>query len=111
MPSDDEGWERVADHRPIERSMDDEAPDRRIKAKPKRAAAANTVRAIGPMLLRARHLRLALWLAATLVYGTAAGTLLQPEPVVAGLVMTAVWVAAIWGPLAGRRYRHRRARR
>lgn len=111
MPNDDEGWERVADHGPVERSMDGAARDRRAKAKSKRAAAANTVRAIGPMLLRARHLRLTLWLGATLIYGTAAGTLLQSEPMIAGLVMTAVWVAAIWGPLAGRRHRHRRTRR
>ena len=111
MPSDNQGWERVADHRPVERSMDDAAPDRRVKAKSKQAPAANPVSALGPMLLRSRHSRLTLWLAATLIYGMAAGTLLQPEPVVAGLVMTAVWVAAIWGPLAARRYRHRRARR
>jgi hypothetical protein len=110
MPSDYESCERVGNHGPVEWPMDDAALKPRVKSKP-RAAAANPVKTIGLMLLRSRHFRLTLWLAATLIYGTAAGTLLQREPMIAGVVMTAVWVAAIWGPLASRRRGHRRTRR
>jgi hypothetical protein len=41
-------------------------------------------------------LPLALWLLATLLYGTVAGALLHEQPYVAGAVITAVWVAATW---------------
>ena len=54
------------------------------------------------LLLRERHLPLALWLAATVVYGAIAGALLYDHPYVAGAVLAAVWLAATWrgiGPL------------
>ena len=47
-------------------------------------------------LLRERHLPLALWLAATVVYGAIAGVLLYDHPYVAGAVLAAVWLAATW---------------
>jgi hypothetical protein len=109
MPSDDESCQRVGDRGWVEWPTDDAALDPRAKSK-SRAAAANPVKALGLMLLRSRHFRLTLWLAATLIYGTAAGTLLQRAPMIAGVVMTAVWVAGIWAPLASRRG-HRRTRR
>ena len=43
-----------------------------------------------------RHLSLALWLLGTLLYGAVAGTLLHERPYVAGAVLAAVWIAAIW---------------
>jgi hypothetical protein len=48
------------------------------------------------ILLRPGHLQLALWLLATVVYGVAAGVLLNGHPYVAGAVITAVWLAATW---------------
>ena len=45
---------------------------------------------------RERHLPLALWLAATVVYGAIAGVLLYGHPYVAGAVLAAVWLAATW---------------
>jgi hypothetical protein len=41
-------------------------------------------------------LPLALWLAGTLLYGTIAGVLLHEHPYVAGAVLAAVWLSAIW---------------
>lgn len=52
--------------------------------------------AMRALLLGRRHLPLALWLLATMVYGAVAGVLLQERPYVAGAVVTAVWLAAIW---------------
>ena len=48
------------------------------------------------VLLRPAHLQLTLWLLATLLYGVAAGVLLNGHPYVAGAVITAVWLAATW---------------
>ena len=48
------------------------------------------------LLLCRRHLPLALWLLGTLLYGTIAGALLHEHPYVAGAVLTAVWLGAIW---------------
>jgi hypothetical protein len=53
-------------------------------------------RAIRAVLLCRRHLPLALWLVGTLLYGTIAGALLHEQPYVAGAVLAAVWLAAIW---------------
>ena len=55
-----------------------------------------SVVAMRALLLGRRHLPLALWLLGTLLYGTVAGVLLHEVPYVAGAVVTAVWVAAIW---------------
>lgn len=54
---------------------------------------------VGARLLRPRHLPLALWLVATLLYGTIAGALLYEHPYVAAAVITAIWLAA-WRGLA-----------
>ena len=54
------------------------------------------LRMIGAVLRNPAHLPLALWLLATLLYGTVAGALLHDQPYVAGAVITAVWVAATW---------------
>ena len=56
-------------------------------------------RATWPMrvlLLGRRHLSLALWLLGTLLYGALAGLLLHERPLVAGAVLAAIWLAAIW---------------
>ncbi len=45
---------------------------------------------------RERHLPLAMWLAATVVYGAIVGALLYDHPYVAGAVLAAVWLAATW---------------
>lgn len=42
------------------------------------------------------HLPLTLGLAGLLLAGTTAGALLQSHPLVAGLVVTAVWAAGTW---------------
>jgi hypothetical protein len=42
------------------------------------------------------HLPLTLWLAATLLTGTALGAALRGHPVVAGTIVTLVWLAATW---------------
>jgi hypothetical protein len=55
--------------------------------------AAATIRAL---LLYRRHVPLALWLLGTLLYGALAGALLYERPYVAGAVLAAVWLAAIW---------------
>jgi len=52
--------------------------------------------AIRALWLCRRHVRLALWLLGTLLYGTIAGALLHEQPHVAGAVLAAVWLAAIW---------------
>ena len=54
------------------------------------------VLAMRALLLGRRHVPLALWLLGTLLYGTVAGVLLHEAPYVAGAVVTAVWLAAIW---------------
>jgi hypothetical protein len=48
------------------------------------------------LLLGRRHLPLALWLVGTLLYGALAGVLLHERPLVAGAVLAAIWLAAIW---------------
>jgi hypothetical protein len=57
------------------------------------ARAAATIR---PLLVCRRHVPLALWLLGTLLYGALAGALLYERPYVAGAVLAAVWLAAIW---------------
>jgi hypothetical protein len=52
--------------------------------------------AIRALLLGRRHLPLALWLLGTLLYGALAGVLLHERPLVAGAVLAAIWLAAIW---------------
>ena len=42
------------------------------------------------------HLPLTLGLAGLLLAGTAAGALLESNPVIAGIVVTAVWAAGTW---------------
>jgi mercuric ion transport protein len=42
------------------------------------------------------HLPITLWWMALLLSGTAAGALLRSHPVIAGLVVTAVWLAGTW---------------
>ncbi len=51
---------------------------------------------IGAFLICPCHLPLTLWLAATLLSGTAAGALLLGYPYVAGAVITIVWLTATW---------------
>jgi hypothetical protein len=56
--------------------------------------------------LRARHLELALWLLATVVYGSIAGVLLQAQPRIAAAAMVAVWLAGA-GLLVARDWQRR----
>jgi hypothetical protein len=51
---------------------------------------------IGAFLICPCHLPLTMWLAATLLSGTAAGALLLAYPYVAGAVITIVWLTATW---------------
>ena len=51
---------------------------------------------IGAFLICPCHLPLTLWLAATLLSGTAAGALLRGHPWFAGAVITIAWGAATW---------------
>ena len=51
---------------------------------------------IGALLLCPCHLPLTLWLLGTLLYGTVAGVLLHEHPLVAGAVISVVWLAATW---------------
>jgi hypothetical protein len=60
---------------------------------PTRSERADTIRAL---LLCRRHVPLALWLLGTLSYGAIAGALLHERPYVAGAVLAAIWLAAIW---------------
>jgi hypothetical protein len=59
-------------------------------------AANRVLRVVGAVLRNPGHLPLALWLLATLLYGTVAGALLHDQPYVAGPVINAIWVAATW---------------
>jgi hypothetical protein len=52
-------------------------------------------RGIADLLRCPRRLALLRWPAATLLYGAAAGLILHEQPYVAGVVMTAVWLAAL----------------
>ena len=47
-----------------------------------------------------RLLVLALWPAATVLYGAVAGLLLHERPYIAAAVMTLVWLSAAWRPRA-----------
>ena len=49
---------------------------------------------IGAFVICPCHLPITLWLAATLLSGTAAGALLRGHPYVAGAIITALWLAA-----------------
>ena len=51
---------------------------------------------IGAFLICPCHLPLTLWLAATLLTGTALGAALRDHPMVAGTVITVAWLAATW---------------
>ena len=51
---------------------------------------------IGAFLICPCHLPLTLWLAATLLAGTALGAALRGHPMVAGTVITLAWLAATW---------------
>ena len=51
---------------------------------------------IGAFLICPCHLPLTLWLAASLLSGTVAGTLLRAHPYVAGSVISLAWLAATW---------------
>ena len=58
---------------------------------------------IGAFLICPCHLPLTLWLAATVLSGTAAGALLLGHPYVAGAAITLVWLTAT---ARGIRYLH-----
>jgi len=51
---------------------------------------------IGAFLICPCHLPLTLWLATTILAGTALGAALRAHPVLAGTVITLVWLAATW---------------
>ena len=51
---------------------------------------------MGAFLICPCHLPLTLWLAATLLGGTALGVALRSHPVIAGTVITLAWLAATW---------------
>jgi hypothetical protein len=51
---------------------------------------------IRALLLGRRHLRLALWMWGTLLYGALAGALLHEHPAIAGAVLATVWLGGIW---------------
>ena len=51
---------------------------------------------IGAFLICPCHLTLTLWLAATLLGGTALGAALRGHPIIAGAVITLAWLAATW---------------
>lgn len=51
---------------------------------------------IAALLRCPRRLSIAVWPAATVVYGGVAGLLLHEHPYVAGAVMALVWMAAAW---------------
>jgi mercuric ion transport protein len=51
---------------------------------------------IGSFVLCPCHLPVTLWLVALLLSGTAAGALLRGHPVIAGLIVTLLWLAGTW---------------
>jgi hypothetical protein len=69
-----------------------------------------TAQAIGAAL-RARHLELALRLAATVLYGASAGALLHEQPRLAAATMVAVWLVGVGLAAARRPPRHAGKRR
>ena len=51
---------------------------------------------IGSFVLCPCHLPITLWWVALLLSGTAAGTLLRSHPLIAGVVVTVLWLAGTW---------------
>jgi MerE protein len=51
---------------------------------------------IGSFVLCPCHLPITLWWMALLLSGTAAGALLRSHPVLAGVIITLVWLAGTW---------------
>ena len=51
---------------------------------------------IGAFLICPCHLPITLWLATSVLAGTAAGAVLREHPFTAGTVITVAWVAATW---------------
>lgn len=51
---------------------------------------------VGAALLRSRHVPLTTRLVAGVMYGVAAGLLLQGDVQVAGIAMVAIWIATMW---------------
>ncbi len=51
---------------------------------------------IGSFVLCPCHLPITLWWMALLLSGTAAGALLRSHPVVAGVIVTLLWLAGTW---------------
>ncbi len=51
---------------------------------------------IGSFVLCPCHLPITLWWIALLLSGTAAGALLRGHPVIAGVIVTLVWLAGTW---------------
>ena len=51
---------------------------------------------IGAFVICPCHLPITLWVAVTLLSGTAAGALLRGHPYIAGAIITLAWMAATW---------------
>jgi MerE protein len=51
---------------------------------------------VGSFVFCPCHLPITLWWMALLLSGTAAGALLRSHPVIAGVVVTLVWLAGTW---------------
>ena len=51
---------------------------------------------VGTFVICPCHLPITLWVAATLLSGTAAGVLLSAHPYIAGAVISLAWAAGTW---------------
>jgi len=73
-----------------------DAPACPVKLTPGQAENRGLAWVIGAFVFCPCHLPITLWLMALLLSGTAAGALLHSHPVIAGIVVTLLWVAGTW---------------
>jgi hypothetical protein len=67
-----------------------------VKLTPGQAENRGLAWVIGSFVLCPCHLPITLWWMALLLSGTAAGALLRSHPVIAGVVVTVLWLAGTW---------------
>jgi len=76
--------------------MKTKAPACAIKLTPGQAENRGLAWVIGAFVICPCHLPITLWWVAALLSGTAAGALLRGHPILAGVIITALWLAGTW---------------
>jgi hypothetical protein len=76
--------------------MKQNAPVCTVKLTPGQAENRGLAWVIGSFVLCPCHLPITLWWMALLLSGTAAGALLRGHPVIAGVIITLLWLVGTW---------------